>query len=195
MVSTHHGRVLMVPASRDPGAQRPLRASEWGRGSGARGRVLAYLSVRSRAPSSSPATTASTSRSRGPATGGVQRHAPDRLEGRRWWSWSPTSPRGRSRPRAGLALDGHRARLHPRRRRRPRPHVPGLAGSRAARRGDRGRRARSWCTRSSSPGSRVVWFAIARGLHKASVASIVCAIAAPVVVVLVGGMPRSTSRS
>jgi glycerol-3-phosphate acyltransferase PlsY len=36
-------------------------------------------------------------------------------------------------------------------------------------------------------GLAVVWVAIARGLHKASVASIVCAIAAPVIVVLVGG--------
>jgi glycerol-3-phosphate acyltransferase PlsY len=36
-------------------------------------------------------------------------------------------------------------------------------------------------------GLAVVWIAIARGLHKASVASIVCAIAAPVIIVLVGG--------
>jgi glycerol-3-phosphate acyltransferase PlsY len=36
-------------------------------------------------------------------------------------------------------------------------------------------------------GLALVWIAIARGLHKASVASIVCAIAAPVIVVLVGG--------
>ncbi|MFA5883073.1 MAG: glycerol-3-phosphate 1-O-acyltransferase PlsY [Acidimicrobiia bacterium] len=36
-------------------------------------------------------------------------------------------------------------------------------------------------------GLAVVWVAIARGLHKASVASLVCAIAAPVIVVLTGG--------
>jgi glycerol-3-phosphate acyltransferase PlsY len=36
-------------------------------------------------------------------------------------------------------------------------------------------------------GLAIVWVAIARGLHKASVASIVCAVAAPVLVVLVGG--------
>ena len=36
-------------------------------------------------------------------------------------------------------------------------------------------------------GLAIVWVAIARGLHKASVASIVCAIAAPVLVVVVGG--------
>jgi acyl phosphate:glycerol-3-phosphate acyltransferase len=36
-------------------------------------------------------------------------------------------------------------------------------------------------------GLAIVWVAIARGLHKASIASLVCALAAPVIVVLVGG--------
>jgi glycerol-3-phosphate acyltransferase PlsY len=36
-------------------------------------------------------------------------------------------------------------------------------------------------------GLAVVWVAIARGLHKASVASLVCAVAAPVVVIATGG--------
>lgn len=36
-------------------------------------------------------------------------------------------------------------------------------------------------------GLAVVWVAIARGLHKASIASLVCAIAAPALVVAVGG--------
>ena len=36
-------------------------------------------------------------------------------------------------------------------------------------------------------GLAVVWIAIARGLHKASVASLVCAVAAPILVVIFGG--------
>jgi glycerol-3-phosphate acyltransferase PlsY len=36
-------------------------------------------------------------------------------------------------------------------------------------------------------GLAVVWVAIARGLHKASIASVVCAVAAPILVVVFGG--------
>ena len=53
----------------------------------------------------------------------------------------------------------------------------------------------SSCSPSSSWSLAVVWFLVARGLRKASIASLVCAVLFPIVVAVSGGVVGWTSRS
>ena len=92
---------------------------------------------------------------------------------------SPTSRKGALAAGVGLALGGRRGAFAPRRRRRRRPHVPD-----PYRKGGKGvataaRRARRAVPARSSSGSRSCGSSSRAVLHKASLASLACAVAVP----------------